>query len=182
MSSFDPSHLCSPGWTVQSRNASWFRMKLGGWLYCLQNQNIRVLSMFFSHPTKERGRKSHRGCTPQIWGAYFLKEKVLVAQSCLTLFDPMDYSLPGSSLHGILQARILDWGAISTSRGFPNPGIESRSPALQADSLSSEPWGKPMMSLYAYDIIIPKLEYIIYLCYYTIHKNPATCNSYSLYF
>ena len=85
MSSFDPSHLCSSGWTVQSRNASWFRMKLGGWLYCLQNQNIRVLSMFFSHPTKERGRKSNHGCTPQIWGAYFLKVKVLVAQLCSTL-------------------------------------------------------------------------------------------------
>ena len=121
MSSFDPSHLCSPGWTVQSRNASWFRMKLGGWLYCSQNQNIRVLSMFFSHPTKERGRKSNRGCTPQIGGAYFLKVKVLVAQSCLTLFDPMDCSLPGSSLHGILQARILDWGAIFTSRGSSQP-------------------------------------------------------------
>ena len=35
-----------------------------------------------------------------------------VAQSCLTFCDPMDYSLPGSSVHGILQARILDWVAI----------------------------------------------------------------------
>ena len=40
-----------------------------------------------------------------------------VAQSCLTLYDPMDCSLPGSSLHGILQARVLEWGAISFSRG-----------------------------------------------------------------
>ena len=38
-------------------------------------------------------------------------------QSCLTLCDPMDCSLPGSSIHGILQARILEWGAISYSRG-----------------------------------------------------------------
>ena len=36
-----------------------------------------------------------------------------VAQSCLTLFDPMDCSPPGSSVHGILQARILEWVAIS---------------------------------------------------------------------
>ena len=38
-------------------------------------------------------------------------------QSCLTLFDPRDYSLPGSSVHGILQTRILEWVAISFSRG-----------------------------------------------------------------
>ena len=43
---------------------------------------------------------------------------VLVAQSCLTLCDPMDYSPPGSSVHGILQARILEWIAIPFSRGF----------------------------------------------------------------
>ena len=40
-----------------------------------------------------------------------------VAQSCSTLCDPMDCSLPGSSLHGIFQARKLEWGAISFSRG-----------------------------------------------------------------
>ena len=40
-----------------------------------------------------------------------------VAQSCLTLCDPMDCSLPGSSVHGILQVRILEWVAISFSRG-----------------------------------------------------------------
>ena len=40
-----------------------------------------------------------------------------VAQSCLTLCDPVDYSLLGSSVHGILQARILEWVAICFSRG-----------------------------------------------------------------
>ena len=38
-----------------------------------------------------------------------------VAQLCLTLSDPMDCSLPGSSIHGILQARVLEWGAIAFS-------------------------------------------------------------------
>ena len=38
-----------------------------------------------------------------------------VAQSCPTLSDPMDCSLPGSSIHGIFQARILEWGAIASS-------------------------------------------------------------------
>ena len=40
-----------------------------------------------------------------------------VTQSCLTLCDPMDYSLTGSSVHGIFQARVLEWVAISFSRG-----------------------------------------------------------------
>ena len=40
-----------------------------------------------------------------------------VAQSCRTLCDPMDYSLPGFSVHGIFQARVLEWDAISFSRG-----------------------------------------------------------------
>ena len=43
------------------------------------------------------------------------------AQSCLTLCDPMDCSPPGSSVHGILQARILEWVAISSSRGSSGP-------------------------------------------------------------
>ena len=66
-----------------------------------------------------------------------------VAQSCLTLCNLMDYSLPGSSVHGILQARTLEWVAISFSRYPPDPGIESKSPTLQADALHSEPPGKP---------------------------------------
>ena len=44
-----------------------------------------------------------------------------VAQSCPTLCDPMDCSLPGSSVHGILQARVLEWVAISFSRRSPQP-------------------------------------------------------------
>ena len=42
-------------------------------------------------------------------------------QSCLTLCEPLDYSLPGSSVHGILQARILEWVAIPSSRGCNQP-------------------------------------------------------------
>ena len=44
-----------------------------------------------------------------------VKSEREVAQSCLTLSDPMDCSLPGSSVHGILQARVLEWGAIAFS-------------------------------------------------------------------
>ena len=48
---------------------------------------------------------------------------------------------------GILQARILEWVAMPPSRDPPNPGIKPRSPTLQADSLLSEPPGKPVTSL-----------------------------------
>ena len=44
-----------------------------------------------------------------------------VTQSCPTLCDPMDYSLPGSLVHGIFQARVLEWVAISFSRGSSQP-------------------------------------------------------------
>ena len=64
--------------------------------------------------------------------------KVKVTQSCLTLCHPMDYTV-----HGILQARILEWVAFFSAGDLPNPGIEPRSPSLQADSLPAEPPGKP---------------------------------------
>ena len=67
----------------------------------------------------------------------------LVAQSSLTLCDPMDYSPPGSSVHGILQARTLCGLLVPFSGDLPNPGIELGSPELQADSLPSEPPGEP---------------------------------------
>ena len=52
---------------------------------------------------------------------YLWKVKVLVAQLCPTLCDPMDCSLPGSSVHGTLQARILEWVATPFSRGSSQP-------------------------------------------------------------
>ena len=55
----------------------------------------------------------------------------------------MDYSPPGSSVHGMLQVRILEWVAFPPPGDLPDPGIELRSPALQADALPSEPPGKP---------------------------------------
>ena len=53
------------------------------------------------------------------------------------LCDPMDYTV-----HGILQARILEWVASLSPEDLPNPGIEPRSPAMQADFLPAEPQGK----------------------------------------
>ena len=56
--------------------------------------------------------------------------------------DLIDCSLPGSSVHGILQARILEWVAFPFPEDLPNPGTETRSPALKADSLPTELRGK----------------------------------------
>ena len=58
-------------------------------------------------------------------------------QLCPTLWDPMDCSLPGSSVHGISQARILEWIAIPFP-DLPDPGIESLFPALESRFFTSE--------------------------------------------
>ena len=66
-----------------------------------------------------------------------------VAQSCPTLCDPMDYSLPGSSVHEISRQEYWSELPYPLPGDLPNPGIKPRSPALQEDSLPSEPPGKP---------------------------------------
>ena len=59
-------------------------------------------------------------------------------QLCPTLCDTMDCNLPDSSVHGILQARILEWLPFPSPGDLPDPGIKPRSPVLQADSLLTE--------------------------------------------
>ena len=66
-----------------------------------------------------------------------------VTKSCLTLCDSMDCSPPGSSDCGTLHTRTVEWVAMPSPGGLPNPGIEPRSPALRVDSLPSEPPVKP---------------------------------------
>ena len=61
---------------------------------------------------KNRGDSWKQHCVPQ--------SESEVTQSCLTLCDPMDWSLPGSSIHGIFQARVLEWGAIAFSESQNN--------------------------------------------------------------
>ena len=57
--------------------------------------------------------------------------------------DPMDCSLPGCSVHGISQARILEWVAISFSSDLPDPVIKTMSPALTGGFFTAESLGKP---------------------------------------
>ena len=67
-----------------------------------------------SHPWDSPGKNTGVGCHFPLQ-CMKVKSKSEVAQSCLTLRDPMDCSLPGSPVHGISQARVLEWGAIAFS-------------------------------------------------------------------
>ena len=67
----------------------------------------------------------------------------LVAKSCPTLLQPHDCSLPGSSIHGISQARIVEWLPFPSPRDLLDPGIEPTSPALAGRLFTTEPPGKP---------------------------------------
>ena len=62
----------------------------------------------------------------------------LLLQSCLTFCDPMNCSPPGSSVHVIFMARILEWVAISSSRDLPDPDIELASSALAGGFFTTE--------------------------------------------
>ena len=94
------------------------------------------------------------------------KVEVLVTQSCPSLCDSTDCSPPGSPVHGILQARILECVAIPFSGESSWPGIKPVSPALQADSLLSETPGKPNYILAVYNSLwfLKKLQSFFILC------------------
>ena len=75
-----------------------------------------------------------------------VKSEREVAQSCLTLSDPMDYRPPGSSIHGIFQARVLEWGAIAFSITF---AAAAAAKSLQScptlcDPIDGSPPGSPI--------------------------------------
>ena len=90
----------------------------------------------------------------------------LVAHSCLTLRGPADCSPPGSSVHGILQETALEWVAMPSFGGTSQPRIKPRSPALQADSLPSEPPAnlKKMQSFYSILVDPVSLHTVVPLC------------------
>ena len=75
--------------------------------------------------------------------------KGLLAQPCSTLSDPMDCS-PAGSVHGVLQARIMEWVAIPFPGDLSNAGIEPKCPVLQGDSLPSDSKKKTVKKVRAY--------------------------------
>ena len=97
----------------------------------------------YSHPVEDLGISVGSllwESLSHLWGYFWL-----FAKACLTLCYPMDCSLPGSTVHGISQARILEWVAISSSRDLPNPGIETTSPALAGRFFTIELPRKPII-------------------------------------
>ena len=82
------------------------------WFYI---PDIRALSV------KVNDIEDHLFKNSRLWSNLCVCVCVLVAQSCLIVCDSTDYSLPGSSVHGIFQAKILDWVAIPFSRGSSQP-------------------------------------------------------------
>ena len=82
---------------------------------------------------------------------FFLEECLLSGflggGCCVRLCDPMDCSSPGPTVHGISQARIMEWVAIPVSRGSSPPGIKPASPDWQVDSLPLSHQGRPVSYL-----------------------------------
>ena len=92
---------------VEADTVSW------GWSWCADTR-IYLLFNLSGHDFCRFFKRNSRII-------YIIRMCVLVLQSCLTLWDPMDYSLPGSFLHGVFQARILEWVAMPFSRGSSWP-------------------------------------------------------------
>ena len=88
-------------------------LKLGSSAFSKSSLNIWKFTV---HVLLKPGLENFEHYLTSVW-----KKESEVAQSCPTLCDPMDCSLPGSSLHGILQARVLEWVAISFSSGSSQP-------------------------------------------------------------
>ena len=83
-------------------------------------------------------------------GFMHISAQICVCESIshiLLFCNPMDCSLPGSSVHGVLQARILEWVAVSFSRGSSPSKYQTQVSALQADSFPYEPPGKPSVQM-----------------------------------
>ena len=112
------------------------------------------------HPWDSPGKNTGVGCH-FLLQCMKVKSESEVTQSCLTLHDPMDCSLPGPSVHGIFQTRVLERVAISFSRGSSPPRDQTRSPALQADALQSVQPGK--QTSYIYFIMFVNLFFFLIL-------------------
>ena len=124
-------------WTTGSCQVLWFPLtSLSLLVHCVPASLVSffLLNMSGSFPLLTFALALFYAWTFKLWLRYFLfrevkgKGKVLVTQSRPILWDPMDRSPSGSSVHGISQARILEWGAISSSRGIfltqgLNPGL-----------------------------------------------------------
>ena len=100
----------------------------------------------------------------------YMRVKLLVAQLCPTLCDPVDCSPPGSSVHGILQTRILEWVAIPFSKGYSQPRDWTQVFRIVGGLfLPSEPLGKPPIAIVLNKICFYHFNYWSALVFNTSH-------------
>ena len=129
-------------------------LKVGYTRSCTSNEENRANMMLLSRLS---GKDSfcleyslifllRRKLTATLWATLkkgpWKKSESLVAQSCPTVCDPIDCSLPGSSVHGIFQAIVLEWTAISFSRGSSQPRARTQVSHIIDRHFTSEPPGK----------------------------------------
>ena len=87
------------------------------------------------------------------------------AQLCLTPCYPIGGSLPGSSIHGILQARILEWATMPSSKGSPHPEIRPTSPALASGFFTTAPPGKPPVVIVIAVVLLRHCMFTVNRCF-----------------
>ena len=130
------------GWDLVTKNTQANQARVGFLAFSGKSQNTEESWLaVFSFWNKE-----NKNFQPDLFRIVCVCAKSL--QSWLTLCDPMDCSPPGSSLHRISQARILEWVAMPSSRGSSPPKTKLASTALQADSYSWAARETPVMILH----------------------------------
>ena len=94
----------------------------------------------------------------------YIYTQVYIAPLCPALCDPMDYSPPGSSVHGIFQARMLKWVAFPSPGDLPNAEMEPESPARAGRFFTTEPPGKPHahVCMYTHIYNIDKVKHMVF--------------------
>ena len=132
-------------------NSSFFHLQVE-WKVCLWSDEFSQEKAFHFPPRFDQAAARRRAslytvCPQGRADAPGWRAVCLIAQSCLTLGDPLHCSPTGSSVHGDPPG-ILHWSGLPfpSPEDLPNPGIEPRSPSLQADSLPSEPSGTQAIS------------------------------------
>ena len=122
----------------------------------LQERILKWVAMPSSRGASQPRDRTHISCLPH-WQASqrYAAAAATSLQSCPTLCNPMDCSLPGSSVHGILQVRILEWLAISFSRGASQPRDGNCISCISFTAggfFTAEPPGKPIIN-YSHQVI-----------------------------
>ena len=121
-------------------------------IFEIQESNPCLLCLLYGrqilHPLSHQGRQiyievNHFALHLKLTQHYKSTMKVFVAPLCSTLCNPMDCSPPGSSVHGISQARILEWAAMPSSRGSSLLRDRTTSPALAGRFFTTKLPGKP---------------------------------------